>query len=443
MAVVRCLVPDGPGATGEPALSRGYAWGMLPQIPDSMATTAKKWAMRVVLAFLAVQTAVVGFLVIFDAIKHRQRKTRPNFPHPGVFQGPVADSEVTIYTYGEDLYAAMLDAIRGAKTRIFMETYIWKSDDTGLQFKNALNDAAARGVEVFVVYDGFANLVVSPSFFKFHPKIHVHRFPVMRPSRVFSPLRSTGLDHRKLLIVDDETGFVGGYNIGELYATEWRDTHVRITGPSVWDLRQTFAIVWNAVGGAPEIPHHSPHTWDLHIRTVNNIPALLVYPIRGLYLDVINRASSHIYITTAYFIPDQQILQALLAASKRGVDVRLIMPENSNHVLADWLSRGFYTTLLREGVTVLRYRNAMIHAKTATIDGRWSTVGTANIDRLSLTGNYETNLEIHDRTFAENMENIFDIDSGNCTELTLADWQKRYVAARISETLLRPLRPLL
>ncbi len=396
-----------------------------------------------VLAFLAVQAAVVGFLVAFDAIKHRIRKRRPNFPHPGVFDTPVADSEVTVYTYGEDLYADMLEAIRSAKTRIFLETYIWKSDDTGAQFKKALNEAAERGVEVFVVYDGFANLVVSPSFFKLHPEIHVYRFPVLRPSRLLAPLRSTGLDHRKLLIVDDETGFVGGYNIGALYATEWRDTHVRITGASVWDLRQTFAIVWNTVCGSPYISHQPPRTWDLHIQTVNNIPALLVYPIRGLYLDVINRASSHIYITTAYFIPDQQILYALLAASKRGVDVRLILPLNSNHVLADWLSRGFYTSLLREGVKVLRYRNAMIHAKTATVDGRWSTVGTANIDRLSLTGNYETNVEIHDQAFAADMEKIFAIDSGNCTELTLSDWKKRYVAARISEAILRPLRPFL
>lgn len=416
---------------------------MPPEKPVSLVTMLKKLATRLVLAFLAVQAAVAGFLVAFDAIKHRIRKRRSNFPRPGVFNTPIADSSLTIYTYGEDLYADMLGAIRNAKTRIFLETYIWKSDDTGVRFKEALDQAAERGVEVFVVYDGFANLVVSPSFFTFHPDIHVYRFPVLRPTRLVAPLRSTGLDHRKLLIVDDEIGFVGGYNIGALYATEWRDTHLRITGASAWDLRQTFAIVWNTVCGSPHIPHHPPHAWDLRIRTVNNIPALLVYPIRGVYLDVINRASTHIYITTAYFIPDQQILHALLAASRRGVDVRIILPMNSNHVLADWLSRGYYASLLREGVTVLRYRNAMIHAKTATVDGHWSTVGTANIDRLSLTGNYETNVEIHDRAFAADMEEIFAIDSENCTELTLAQWKERYVTARISEGILRPLRPFL
>ncbi len=193
-----------------------------------------------------------------------------------------------------------------------------------------------------------------------------------------------------------------------------------------------------------EIPHQPARDRDPHIRTVNNIPAYLVYPIRGIYLEAINRAKNHVYITTAYFIPDKQILRALLAASKRGVDVRLIQPEDSNHVLADWLSRRFYTSLRREGVTILLYRNAMIHAKAATIDGRWSTIETANIDRLRLTGNYETNLEIHDQGFAADMEKIFEIDSTNCRELTLSDWKERHFAApTISATILIPLRPFL
>jgi cardiolipin synthase len=245
--------------------------------------------------------------------------------------------------------------------------------------------------------------------------------------------------------VDDEVGYVGGYNIGTLYATEWRDTHLKITGSGVWDIRQAFVTVWNdrTVGQRPSLPHTPAGSWDPHLRTVNNIPAKLVYPIRGVYLDAINRATSHIYITTAYFIPDQQILNALLAASRRGVDVRVILPEDSNHVLSDWLSRGFYSSLLEAGVSILLYRNAMIHAKTATIDGAWSTVGTANIDRLSLTGNYETNVEIHDPAFAAEMEKIFAVDSRNCRQLTLDEWHHRHVVAQFSETVLVPLRPFL
>jgi cardiolipin synthase len=406
---------------------------------------ARKTAGRLLLAFGATQATVIGGLVALDVVKKRSRSRRSGFPHPGVYGAAVADSQVTIFTYGQDLYDDMLASIERAQHRILLETFIWKGDEIGSRFKDALNAAAERGVEVFVIYDGFANLVVPRSFFHLHPAIHVFRFPVLRPKLLFSTIRSTGLDHRKLLVVDDEVGYVGGYNIGTLYATEWRDTHLKLTGSGVWDIRQAFVTVWNdrTVGQRPSLPHTPAGSWDPHLRTVNNIPAKLVYPIRGVYLDAINRATSHIYITTAYFIPDQQILNALLAASRRGVDVRVILPEDSNHVLSDWLSRGFYSSLLEDGVSILLYRNAMIHAKTATIDGAWSTVGTANIDRLSLTGNYETNVEIHDPAFAAEMEKIFAVDSRNCRQLTLDEWHHRHVVAQFSETVLVPLRPFL
>ena len=412
---------------------------------DPVAEVVRKTVARSLLAFAGVQGAVITGLVVLDLIKKRGRSKRKGFPHPGIFDRTIADTDVTTYTYGADLYRDMLQAIREAKDSILLETFIWKNDETGQEFKDAINEAAGRGVEVFVIYDGFANLVVPSSFFRFHPDVHVHRFPVVRTSMLTNTVRSTGLDHRKLLIIDSQIGFVGGYNIGSLYATEWRDTHLRLVGPSVWDLRQAFVNVWNenASGTTPEVPHTNPDVWEPRIRTVNNMPANLVYPIRGVYLDAITRAQDHIYVTMAYFIPDQQILRALQAASRRGVDVRIILPADSNHILSDWLSRGFYRSLLEDGVTILLYRNAMIHAKTATIDGGWSTVGSANIDRLSLTGNYEINLEIHDEDFASDMQRIFEVDSQNSKVLTMDEWQHRSLLARFSETVLIPLRPLL
>jgi cardiolipin synthase len=405
------------------------------------ATTALR---RAALAFVAAQAAVIASLVVIDALQKRIRSTREGFPRPGTFTTTISDSTTTVYTFGEDLYNAMIDAIDNAERQILIETYIWKGDATGRRFRDALNDAAARGVEVYVIYDGFANLVVRPSFYTFHPDVHVFRFPVLRPSVLFTNIRGTGLDHRKLLVVDNAIGFVGGYNIGSLYATKWRDTHLALTGPSVWELRQAFVSVWNLRAKRRAVlADTSAGFWEPRIRAVNNIPANLVFPIRGVYLDAINRATRSIYITTAYFIPDQQILDALLRASERGVDVRVILPEDSNHVLSDWLSRGFYSTMLRCGVQVLLYQNAMIHAKTATVDGEWSTVGTANIDRLSLTGNYEINLEIFDRELARTMEQIFEIDSSNTRLLTLEEWDSRHVVARVSEAILAPLRPFL
>ncbi|MDQ6755042.1 MAG: phosphatidylserine/phosphatidylglycerophosphate/cardiolipin synthase family protein [Actinomycetota bacterium] len=405
----------------------------------------KTVALRALLAGLGTQAAVIAGLILMDAVKKHSRTRRKGFPHPGVFKSRVADSDTTIYTSGQDLYDDMLAAIRGAKHQIFLETFIWKGDRTGQMFKEALTEAVDRGVEVFVIYDGFANLVVPPWFYRFDSRIQVFRFPVIRPSLLLRTVRSTGLDHRKLLVVDGDIGFIGGYNIGSLYATEWRDTHLKVVGPSAGDLHRAFLVVWNDRLGQrrPAIQETGADFWQPSMRPINNVPSHLVYPIRGIYLDAINRARDHIYITTAYFIPDQQILTALFKASRRGVDVRVILPEDSNHVLSDWLSRGFYSSLLAEGVTILLYRNAMIHAKTATIDGQWVTVGTANIDRLSLTGNYESNLEIYSTDLASDMEEIFAVDSANSRLLTIEEWRGRPLLARFSELVLIPLRPFL
>jgi cardiolipin synthase len=397
------------------------------------------------LATLAAQVTVIGSIVAIDAVQKSRRSRRTRFPHPGTFENAVSDNSLTVYTYGEDLFEAMLAAIDAAERQVLLESYIWKGDDTGTRFRDAVNRAAARGVAVYVIYDGFANLVVPRSFYAFHPDVNVFRFPVFRPSVLFTNVRGTGFDHRKVLVVDDTVAFVGGYNIGDLYATTWRDTHLALRGPAISDMEQAFAFIWNLRSHSShrELPDHGGDYWEPSIRVVNNIPASLVFPIRGVYLEAVNRARHHIYLTTAYFIPDQQILDALLRASRRGVDVRVIVPEDSNHVVSDWLSRGFYTSLLEAGVTVLLFKNAMIHAKTATIDGEWSTVGTANIDRLSLTGNYEINLELYDADFAATMERVFEVDSSNSRVLTVKEWRSRHIVARASEAILVPLRPFL
>jgi cardiolipin synthase len=168
-----------------------------------------------------------------------------------------------------------------------------------------------------------------------------------------------------------------------------------------------------------------------------------MFPIRAMYIEAITRASHNIWLTTAYFLPDPDFAEALTAAARRGVDVRLLIPAKSNHVVSDWISRGYFSQLLEAGVKVLRYRDAMVHAKTATIDGTWSTVGTANIDRLSLTGNYEINVEIIDPDLAGSLEEIFRVDESNCLELTAAEWEARDIYRRFTEFVLNPLRPLL
>jgi cardiolipin synthase len=400
---------------------------------------------RTLLGVFGFQLLLALVLTLVDS--YRRRGKRPK-PFPVITPEPVTigHGTVTTYVYGQDLYDDMLAAIASARHQVLFESYIWKGDAVGERFKRALADAAGRGVEVYAIYDGFANLVVSPLFKRFSPRMRVLEFPVYNAGWRFFDLRRYGRDHRKILVVDHDVAFVGGYNIGAAYATEWRDTHVRVTGPGVWDVTRAFADFWNL----HRRPRHgrpllleTASEWEPRIRVHRNVPRLWMFPIRTMYLEAIARASHHIYMTHAYFIPDSDFVDALVAAARRGVDVRLLVPATSNHVVADWLSRGYYGELLGAGVRIFRFQGAMVHAKTSTIDGHWSTVGTANIDRLSMTGNYEINMEFIDQDQARTMERIFRTDLSNSVELTAEEWSARGVHKKFTELVLAPLRPLL
>jgi cardiolipin synthase A/B len=403
---------------------------------------------RTLMGLVGLQLTVAVALSLVDSYRRRGKRPKP-FPVTGPGTVPVGDGEITTYTFGRDLYDDMLAAIDGAKKQILFETYIWKGDEIGWKFKTALAAAADRGVDVHCIYDGFANMVVSPAFKRFPPSLKVLRYPVWTAGLRVWDLRRYGRNHRKMLVVDEEVAFLGGYNIGSAYATEWRDTHVRITGPGVWDMKRAFADFWNLNR------HHrlrrndrpllieTASDWDPHIRVHKNIPRQWNFPIRSMYLEAIARATRNIWLTTAYFLPDQDFVDSLAEAARRGVDVRILLPLKSNHIVADWISRGYYGQLLTAGVRILRFKDAMVHAKTATIDGSWSTVGTANIDRLSLQGNYEINLEVIDPSFAAVMEEVFTNDQSNCLELTLSEWEARDLNRKFTESFLAPLRPLL
>lgn len=403
---------------------------------------------RTLITVFGVQMLLAVGLTLVDSYRRRNKKPKP-FPVTEPATVKVGDGTVTTYTFGQDLYDDMLEAIRGARKQILFETYIWKGDEVGEKFKRSLTDAAERGVDVHIIYDGFANLVVSPRFKQFSSGLKVLRFPLYNAGLRFFDLRRYGRDHRKILVVDDAVGFVGGYNIGTPYATEWRDTHCRITGPGVWDLKRAFADFWNLHRRkrfrASERPLllETTSQWEPRIRVHRNVPRLWMFPIRSMYLEAISRATSHVWLSHAYFIPDEDFVDAINDAARRGVDVRVLVPQKSNHIVADWISRGYYSQMLASGVKIYWFRDAMVHAKTATIDGNWSTIGTANVDRLSMQGNYEINVEIIDPGMAANLEAIFETDLSNCIPVTQSDWERRNIYRRFTEMVLAPLRHVL
>lgn len=406
-----------------------------------------------VVGALQVVLMVVGIILVLQivtalalSVVGSRRKHRPfsGFPHMRSPEIAVGENQLRVYSYGRELYDAMLAAIEYAKESVFLETFIFKGDAVGQEFKEKLARKAAEGVDVYVCFDSFGNFVVPRAFKRFPPQVHVLKYQaIRRPWHLLDPRRYV-VNHRKMLVVDGKIGFIGGYNLGSLYATEWRDTHLRIRGPAAADLAQSFIDFWNRhYPGHDRIKLHYPRHFDPLIALRGTDAMRLTFPIRDMYIEAIDRAERHILLTNAYFVPDGTLFEALKAAVERGVAVQILVPWTSNHILVDWMARGYFTECLRSGIRVFGYRRAMIHAKTCTIDGAWSTIGTANLDRLSSVGNYEVNVEIFSDVLAQQMEAIFECDKTNAFELELESWSKRPWYMKFSEGILAPLRIML
>jgi cardiolipin synthase A/B len=387
--------------------------------------------------------AVVVLILEIISLMRRQNRHKVTFPHLSPKEVVIGENTVQIYDFGHDLYESMLSAIDTAQKSIYLETYIWKDDRIGQEFKQKLICKANQGVEVYVIFDGFANTVVPGEFKVFPTLIHVLKYQSFnKPWYIFDP-RRYALDHRKILVIDNSIGFIGGFNLGSLYETSWRDTHLRMNGPATAHLAQSFIDFWNQhTPDQDHISRHYPRRFDPLINLRGTSALRLTFPIRDMYIEAIDKAERSILLSNAYFVPDRVLLGALKAAAQRGVNVEILVPWISNHVVVDWLTRGHFSECLKAGIRVFGYHN-MLHAKTCTIDGEWSTIGTANLDRLSSVGNYEINVEVYSKKLAHQMEELFECDKSNSFELTLEQWLKRPWYAMLSEKILSPLRALL
>ncbi|HZY66240.1 MAG TPA: phosphatidylserine/phosphatidylglycerophosphate/cardiolipin synthase family protein [Rubrobacteraceae bacterium] len=342
--------------------------------------------------------------------------------------------------YGR-LYEDMLDEVEKAEKYIFVETFIWQDDGVGKDFVDALARKAREGVRVYAIFDELANLGQSASFKDFPEEINTLRFRSLSgPADAVNP-RSLHRDHRKILSVDGRVSFVGGFNFGELY-TRWRGTHLRVKGSTVHQIDRAFAGFWNThrSGELPEAPLPKERSWNPATIFHSNDPYLHALPVRDIYLRNMDRADERIYITTAYFTPGSALREKMMDAAQRGVDVQVLIPRYSNHALVDWLARRHFGPMLRSGVKIFQYEDYMLHAKTATVDGVWSTVGSSNVDSLSLFGLHETNLEIYSERLAEQLEAMFELDKTNAKALTLEEWESRPLPVKLIQWALTPLR---
>ncbi|MCW2927225.1 MAG: phospholipase D/Transphosphatidylase [Thermoleophilia bacterium] len=403
--------------------------------------------LRALAWFTAIQIVVAALVLLRGRVAVRRREAERPDTYPARAFEPVlleaSDDEVRLYMRGADLISDLITAIDAAEREVLLETFIWADDVAGRAVRDAVARAAGRGVKVHVLWDWLlSDRSIGEEFFP--PEVEVHAFK--RVENGIGLLRPSNLlrDHRKLVVVDERVAFLGGYNIGASYLA-WRDTHLRLEGVAAREAANAFGDFWNQHTPvfATHLANVADRPWDPHVLVHRNDPTMAVFPIRGMYLEAIDRAQERVWLTNAYFVPDRAFRGALTDAARRGVDVRVLLPARSNHPLTDTLAHGMFEELLESGARVFLYRDFMLHAKTALVDDMWCTVGTANLDRWSMFGNHELNLEVRSPKLNAQLADMFELDLTNADEVQLAGWRRRPLHWRASERVLRSLAPLM
>lgn len=350
----------------------------------------------------------------------------------------VPGNAVQLLRDARENYPAWLEAIAGARRWVHFESYIIHDDTTGALFAEALIERARAGVTVRVIYDWAGGLGAAwPSFWRRLSAGGVH-VRVFNPPNFRSPLSWLARDHRKMLGVDGAVAFVTGLCVGDAWAGDpsrgiepWRDTGVRVCGPAVADIEAAFADAWAETGDPlpnDECVDRSAcgDAGDVALRVVATEPATTgVFRLDQLIAAI---ARERLWITDAYFVGMATYVQALTAAARDGVDVRLLVPGGSDLFIISQLSRAGYRPLLANGVRVFEWNGLMVHAKTSVADGRWARVGSTNLNIQSWLGNWELDVAIENADFASQMEAMYEEDLSRSTEVVLDDSRVRRVA---------------
>jgi cardiolipin synthase len=366
----------------------------------------------------------------------------------------VVGNKVTLLQDGPATYRAMFAAIGRAKHHINVESYIFEDDEIGRQFADLLLDRQANGVQVNVIYDSVGAFATPKTFFDrlTQAGVQVLEFNPVNPLALKKPWSLTHRDHRKLLVVDSETAFIGGINISSVYSsgssiggsggpvdptTGWRDTDIQLEGPVVGEFERLFIQTWDKQKGKPLARKDpaavvQPQGKDI-VRAIGSTPDDPYSLIYLTLISAITNAQKQVYITNAYFVPDPQLVKALLDAAGRGVDVRLILPSQSDSAPAYYAGRSHYSELLEAGVKIYERRGSLLHVKTAIVDGVWSCVGSSNLDWRSALDNDEINAVIVGREFAQQMQAAYARDIAASDAIDIESWSRRPILLRLKE----------
>ena len=361
-------------------------------------------------------------------------------------------NKVTLLANGEGTYAAMFKAIEGARNHINLESFIFEDDEAGRKFADRLLQKRAEGVQVHLMYDGVGSINTPAAFFQRlrDAGIQVVEFNPLSPLKDRDEWGLTHRDHRKILIVDGRLAIMGGVNISKVYSSSprmrksggkppihWRDTDIQIEGPTVAELQKLFIDTWiQQKGAAISGPDYFPaqkERGNALVQVVGSTPGEDNRVPFVVYVSAITFAENSIHLTNSYFIPDDQTEKALTDAAGRGVDVKVILPGVTDSKVALYAQRYHYARLLKAGVKIYEHSNSLLHAKTAVLDGVWSTVGSTNMDYLSLMSNDEVNAVILSKEFALQMEAMFARDLADSKPILRKEWEKRPLLPRMGE----------
>lgn len=364
------------------------------------------------------------------------------------------DNKVEFFFWGKDKFEALIEDIKKARKSIDIQYYIFRSDNLGKRIISLLEEKAREGVDVRFLYDGFGGRTLRRKYIRALRDSGV-QVAAFFPSilGILNP-RINYRNHRKIVVIDDQVAYLGGFNVGDEYLGKtrrfevWRDTHSRISGGAVFSLKLRFLKDWYyASGQEPNLEEDiSPGFQDIgnsSAQIISSGPDTRIPNVRNAMISMINHAKEEIYIQSPYFVLDQSMLDALKMAIIRGLTVNIMLPKNADHLLVHWCSMSFAKELANYGANIYAYQTGFMHSKLIFIDDIVSTFGSTNLDERSFTLNFETNIVVYDKEVNDKLRKQFEIDLESCKQLTVEHFKKRSLFVRAREPIARLFSPIL
>ena len=363
------------------------------------------------------------------------------------------NNRISIFTNGEDKFSALKHDLLNARRSIYLQYYIFLDDTLGHEIAEILMQKARQGVDVRVMYDNVGSFSARNKFFKMMNSAGVLTHPFFKVTFPQFANRVNWRNHRKMVIIDEEIGYIGGMNIADRYVNRdtqgwgWRDTHFKVCGDIVESMMFSFVVDWNFRNQEHPMSYPKIKPVNFHnsvgMQLVTSGPLSQWDNLALCFLKAISSATRSIYIQTPYFLPTDSLSHALQAAALSKTDVRIMIPRKPDSKMLRFASFSYVTQCLNAGIKVYLYNPGMLHAKAMIIDDNLVTAGSTNFDFRSFENNFECNLFIYDKDVNRQMREIFFKDMSKCTKLTLATWRRRPLLQRTVESVVRLVSPIL